>query len=81
MPPLAGQEPGMDDQQAKLEALSSPEKLDAALQAQETLNQRVQAKAAQLFSPGQFGIFTNFQAQQLQSLRVGMSMAKKMLSE
>jgi hypothetical protein len=77
MPPLPGQEPGMEE----LQALASPEKLDAALQAQETLNQRVQLKAAHLFSTEQFGTFTNFQAQQLQTLKVGMSMAKKMLSD
>jgi hypothetical protein len=79
MPSFPGQEPGQE--QAQMEVLKSPERLDAVLKAQETLNDRVQIRATQVLTPGQFQSFTNFQAQQLQTLRVSMSMARKMFSE
>jgi hypothetical protein len=71
----------MDKDETKLAALGSQEQIDKLIKAQEDLNQRVKARATEILRPGQMDTFSKFQTQQLDTLRLGMSMARKMFSE
>lgn len=71
----------MGDDEAKLKALASEEQVGKFIKAQEELNQRVKTKATQILQPGQLDTLSKFQTQQLDTLRLGLSMARKMLSE
>jgi len=65
---------------ANLEAILSPEQTDKMLQVQEQVNQRVYQRAATLLGPDQLSAFGAFQTNQLQMLRMSMSMARKFLN-
>jgi hypothetical protein len=58
----------------------SGEGVDKIFQNQETVNQRVYERARTVLSESQLTAFGKFQANQLQMMRMGMSMAKKFMS-
>jgi len=68
-----------DKDEAKLQALMSDDKVDQLLQAQETVGQRVYERARTILSPEQLETLGKFQTNQVQMMRMGMSMMKKML--
>jgi hypothetical protein len=70
--------PGLD-QNAALEAALSEDRTEAMLRAQEEVNQRVLERAAALLKPEQLQGFEQFQNNQLQMMRMGMSMARKLI--
>jgi ABC-type transporter Mla subunit MlaD len=65
---------------AKLQAMMSDGKLDELLQAQETIGQRVYDRARTILSPEQLATLGRFQTNQMQMMRLGMGMAKKMFA-
>ena len=65
---------------AKLQSLMSGDKTDQLMQAQDTVNQRVFERARTILSPDQLDTLGKFQTNQLQMMRVGMGMMKKMFS-
>ncbi len=67
-------------EQANLLPTMSDEQLEKLLQSQEAVNQRVFQRASELFSPEQREAFGKFQTNQLQMMRVGMSMARKLFA-
>jgi len=67
-----------DKDPAKLEALMSDDKVDQILQAQETIGQRVYERARTILSPEQLETLGKFQTNQMQMMRMGMGMMKKM---
>jgi hypothetical protein len=69
----SGQDP------ANLDAMLSPEQSEKFIQSQETLNQRVYERAKTVLSPQQLEAYQKFQATQLQTLRLGFSMARKLM--
>jgi hypothetical protein len=66
--------------QAGLQAAFSDDQTEKLLQTQETINQRVYDRAQTILSPDQLTAFGKFQKNQLQMMRMGMSMARKMFS-
>lgn len=72
--------PGEAKDAANLQAMFFGAGADKILQSQEAVNQRVYARAKGVLSPGQMDSFGKFQTNQLQMMRVGMSMAQKFLS-
>ncbi len=69
---------GTGQDTANLEAMLSGGQLDKFLQAQETANQRVYQRASEVLAPDQLANFATFQTNQLQMMRMGMSMARKL---
>jgi hypothetical protein len=65
---------------AKLQALLADGKVDELLQGQDVLSQRVYDRARTFLSPEQLNMFGKFQTNQMQMMRLGMSMAKKMFA-
>jgi hypothetical protein len=65
---------------AKLQALLADGKVDELLQGQDTLSQRVYDRARTILSPDQLNTFGKFQTNQMQMMRLGMSMARKMFA-
>ncbi len=63
---------------AKLQALTSDDKLEQLMQAQDTINQRVLDRARTIFSPEQMQTLGRLQTNQTQMMRMGMGMVKKM---
>lgn len=77
----SGQDPfGSGQEEAKLKAMMSDEQFQKLLQSQETVNQRVLDRANEVLSPEQMQSFGNFQTNQLQMMRLGMNMARKMFA-
>jgi hypothetical protein len=72
--------PGAGDDPARMEALLSGEGVEQFLQMQETLNSQVYQRATEGLSPEQMEDFGRFQTNQLQMMRMGMSMARKMFT-
>jgi hypothetical protein len=70
--------PGQSQQQAGLQAALSDDQSEKLLQNQEAINQRVYDRAQAILSPDQLSAFGKFQKSQLQMMRMGMSMARKM---
>ncbi len=66
--------------QQNLEAMLSPEHAEKLLQSQEIVNQRVFERARGILSPEQLQSFGAFQSNQMQTMRLGMSMARKLLA-
>ena len=64
--------------QAGLQAALSDDKTEKLIQNQEAINQRVYDRAQTILSPDQLTAFGKFQKSQLQMMRMGMSMARKM---
>jgi hypothetical protein len=67
-----------DDQISNLQAMTSPEQMQKFLESQETVNDRVYDRAREVLSPDQLQSFGQFQTNQLQMMRMGMTMASKM---
>jgi len=65
---------------AKFQALLADGKVDELLQGQDTLSQRVYDRARTILSPDQLNTFGKFQTNQMQMMRLGMSMAKRMFA-
>jgi len=65
---------------AKLQELLSGGQTEKFLQSQEGVNQRVYDRARDLLSPAQLDSFGTFQTNQLQMMRMGMTMARKMFT-
>ena len=72
--------PGETPDAAQMQAMLSEDGADKALQSQEAVNQQVYERAKEVLSPGQLDSFGKFQTNQLQMMRVGMSMARKLLA-
>jgi hypothetical protein len=70
--------PDRSQRQAGLQAAFSDDQTEKLLQAQETIDQRVYDRAQTILSPDQLTAFGKFQKSQLQMMRMGMSMARKM---
>jgi hypothetical protein len=71
---------GSGNDQAKLQAMLSSEQSDQMIQSMETVNQRVYDRASAVLSPDQMASFGTFQTNQLQMMRMGMTMARKFLA-
>jgi len=71
--------PGNSQDPANFDAMLSPERLDQFIQSQEALNQRVYERAKTVLSPQQLESFAKFQGNQLQMMRMGFSMARKLM--
>ena len=69
-----------DKDPAKMEALISDEKIDQLMQAQDSVNQRVHERARTILSTEQLDTLGKFQTNQMQMMRMSMSMAKKMFA-
>jgi cytochrome c1 len=76
---VTGQSPAGigQDQAANLQTILSGEQLDKTLQDQEALNQKVYERAKAVLSPEQLDAFGAFQTNQISSMRIGMTMARK----
>lgn len=64
----------------QLNTVLSEDKTEQLLQSQEALNQRVRDRAQDLLTPPQMEAFARFQTNQMQMMRVGMTMARKMFA-
>jgi len=65
---------------ANLEAMLSEDKTRQMLESQELVNQRVYERAAEVLAPEQLEAFGRFQTNQLQMMKMGMSMARKLMA-
>jgi hypothetical protein len=65
---------------AKLQALLADGKMDELLQGQDAVSQRVYDRARTILSPDQLNTFGKFQTNQMQMMRLSLSMAKKMFA-
>jgi uncharacterized protein YciI len=72
--------PGTGQDAATWEAMFSDESVQKLMQAQEAVNQRVYERARGVLSENQLGAFGKFQTNQLQMMRLGMSMARKFMA-
>src|SRR6266581_741749 len=63
-----------------MQAMFSGEGADKFFQNQEVVNQRVYERAREVLSADQLGAFGKFQTNQLQMMRMGMSMARKFMA-
>jgi hypothetical protein len=70
--------PSSGRDQANLEAMLSDNGADKLMQSQETLNQRVYERAKTVLASEQLDSFNRFQSNQLQTMRMGVNMARKM---
>lgn len=77
-------EPGMALPSAQggnnMNAMLSDEAADQMVRSQETLNQRVYQRATEVLQPEQLASFARFQTNQLQTMRMGINMARKMFA-
>jgi hypothetical protein len=71
--------PGQGDDRANIEAMMSDEHTEALLQSQESVDQRVLERAQTVLTPEQLNTFARFQTNRLQTMRMGMTMARKFL--
>jgi len=77
----AGQSlPGAGQDAATMEAMFSSDATEKLMQTQESINQRVYERAKEVLSESQLSSFGKFQTNQLQMMRMGMTMAKKFMS-
>jgi hypothetical protein len=65
---------------ANLEAMLSEDKTRELLESQERVNQRVYQRASEVLGPDQLEAFGRFQTNQLQMMKMGMSMARKLMA-
>jgi len=63
-----------------MQAMLSGEGLEKILQNQDTMGQRVYERAKTVLSENQLAAFGNFQTNQMQMMRMGMSMARKFMA-
>lgn len=71
--------PGGGQDEETLEAMLSPERAEKLLQAQGMADQRVLERAGTILSAEQLQSFGAFQTNQLQMMRMGISMARKLM--
>jgi hypothetical protein len=71
--------PGTGQGQAEWQAMLSEEGGDNLIQNQAEVNQRVYERARDVLAPTQLSAFGQFQTNQLQMMRMGMSMARKFM--
>jgi hypothetical protein len=71
--------PGVNQSSDQFEAMLSEDRAEALFQAQESVNQRVFERAKEILSPEQLQGFSKFQNDQLQMMRMGVSMARKFM--
>ena len=67
-------------QGGNLESMLSEQQMDKLLASQQSINDRVFERARTILSPDQLQSFGGFQSNQLQMMRVGMGMARRMFS-
>lgn len=72
--------PGAGQEAANMQAMLSGEQTDKLLQTQELVNQRVFERARSVLPENQLSSFGKFQTNQIQMMRLGLSMAKKMFA-
>jgi hypothetical protein len=72
--------PGAGQDTAAMEAMFSGDGAEKLLQSQEAINQRVYERAKEVLSENQLTSFRKFQTNQLQMMRMGMTMAKKFMA-
>jgi len=72
--------PGPAQDEANLQAMFSGEPTEKLLQNQELVSQRVYERATSVLSAEQMDSFGRFQTNQLQMMRMGISMAQKMFA-
>ena len=63
-----------------MQAMFSGEGTEKLLQTQETVNLRVYERAREVLSADQLSAFGRFQTNQLQMMRMGMTMARKFMT-
>lgn len=71
---------GADRTEADLQAFLSSDAMEKLLQDQENINQRVYERARGILSPVQLEAFGQFQTNQVQTLRFGISMSRQLLA-
>ena len=71
---------GMGQDAANMEAILSQDRGESLVQSQEYMNERVLERAKTVLSPTQLEAFAKFQTNQIQTLRVGMSMVRKFIA-
>jgi hypothetical protein len=71
---------GTGQDQAQMQSMLSGENGDQILKRQETVNQRVYARASEGLEPDQLAAFGRFQSNQLQTMRMGMSMMRMIIT-
>lgn len=74
-PALAMSQDGSD-----METVLSEDRAESALQSQEYVNERVLERAKSVLTPDQLAAFGKFQSNQLQMMRFGVGMARKMFA-
>lgn len=72
--------PGETQDAAQMEALLSGDGTERILQSQETVNRQVLERVKDVLTPAQLESFGQFQTNQLQMMRMGMTMARKFLA-
>ncbi len=72
--------PGSGQNFDNIDAMLAPGQAEKMLQGQETVNQRVFERARMFLSPDQLQTFGGFQTNQLQMLRMGLTMARRMMA-
>ncbi len=72
--------PGNAQGQASLQAMLSDDQTERTLQTQGIVNERVYERAQAILAPDQLESFGKFQTNQLQMMRMGMSVARKFLA-
>jgi hypothetical protein len=68
----------INEEQVQRMALGSPEQTDRLINIEQSLNERVHARAGEVLDPAQLESFKKFQDQQLQTLRMSLAMARTM---
>jgi hypothetical protein len=71
---------GLGQDQAGLQAMLSDEQAEKLLQSQQDISQRVYDRARSILSPEQMDSFGTFQTNQLQMMRLGIGMARKLMA-
>jgi len=71
---------GQSQDAAGMQAMLSGEGIEKMLQSQEAVSQQVYERARAVLSESQLAAFGTFQTNQLQMMRLGMSMAQKLLA-
>ncbi len=67
-----------NEQGQGMQAMLSEEGAEKMVTAQQTVNDRVYQRASEVLEPGQLAAFGKFQTNQLQTIRMGISMARTM---
>src|SRR5262249_18534903 len=71
---------GMSNDPGNLQTIMTEGGTEMLLQNQESMNQRVFERARDLLAPEQLNAFERFQSNQLQTMRMGLSMARKFMT-